>query len=137
LKSLLDGGLFYFTAKGGVLEMGNWNISINGVGAHNNGKDFDAEVMFSKFVAELRNAGHGISDATITIGSAIHDLPYHKDGDIYECYEHGSSKRLGCTTEPQFVGNKIRFAGSGSDAEYVVIAATHYSKVYSCIAVGS
>jgi len=51
--------------------MGNWNISIRGVGAHhneNNPKDVDR--IARRFVRELREAGHSILDAEITHGSA-------------------------------------------------------------------
>jgi hypothetical protein len=113
--------------------MGNWNISISGVGGHHNNLPTDAEAIFKKFVTELRGSGHSLSDATITIGSAIHDVPFHRDGDIYECYEMSSGKRLGCTSEPQYSGNRMRFAGSGSDQDYIVIGIIHNTKSYSCV----
>lgn len=51
--------------------MGNWNISIEGVGVHHN-KDLptDADKMAKKFVDELKAAGHTITKATITFGGA-------------------------------------------------------------------
>ncbi len=50
--------------------MGNWNISIEGVGAHHN-KDCeeDADKMARKFVGELKEKGHSLSHATFTHGS--------------------------------------------------------------------
>lgn len=49
--------------------MGNWNLSIHGVGCHHNKKlATDANRMFAKFVQELKAAGHSISRATITYG---------------------------------------------------------------------
>lgn len=49
--------------------MGDWNISIQGSGAHHNA-DFpeDAEKMAKRFVQELRGAGHSISSAMFTSG---------------------------------------------------------------------
>lgn len=49
--------------------MGNWNITIRGVGCHHNKKlDTDANRMAAKFVQELKDAGHHVSAATITHG---------------------------------------------------------------------
>ena len=49
--------------------MGNWNISINGLGAHHN-QDYpeDANKMAAKFVKDLKEAGHTVIDATFTHG---------------------------------------------------------------------
>lgn len=51
--------------------MGNWNITIQGVGAHHN-KDYskDANLMYEKFVKELREAGHYVHHASFTHGAA-------------------------------------------------------------------
>lgn len=51
--------------------MGNWNISIRGVGVHHN-KDLpaDADRMAHDFVEKLRAAGHSIVSAEITFGGA-------------------------------------------------------------------
>jgi len=61
--------------------MGNWNISINGVGCHHNGQPEDVDVMFHEFVNELRAKGHLVTDATFTYGGAETDklppLKYH------------------------------------------------------------
>jgi len=49
--------------------MGNWNISIRGVGAHHgkfNGQD--ANRMAARFVKELKNAGHTVVASSITFG---------------------------------------------------------------------
>lgn len=57
--------------------MGNWNISIRGVGAHHNWQDAegnpggnpkDADRMARRFVRELKEAGHSITGAEITHG---------------------------------------------------------------------
>ncbi len=50
--------------------MGQWNISIQGHGIHDNGVENDAEVMTKKFVDELTAAGHHVSSAHFTVGSA-------------------------------------------------------------------
>lgn len=49
--------------------MGQWNMTIRGTGAHHN-TDFpkDADRMLTRFVRELREAGHSIAGATITHG---------------------------------------------------------------------
>lgn len=54
--------------------MGNYNITIRGVGQHHNvsappaTRARDAEVMAAKFVAELQAAGHSITLAYVTTG---------------------------------------------------------------------
>lgn len=49
--------------------MGNFNISIEGVGIHHNkNTPNDANRMAQKFVKELEAAGHTIQKATITHG---------------------------------------------------------------------
>lgn len=50
--------------------MGNWNISIDGHGVHDNGLEYDAEVRLKEFIAQLLKDGHAINHASITIGSA-------------------------------------------------------------------
>ena len=49
--------------------MGNWNITIRGVGCHHN-KDLknDADRMAARFAQELKDAGHTVTSATITHG---------------------------------------------------------------------
>ena len=49
--------------------MGNWHISIQGVGAHHN-KDYagDANVMAKEFVEALTKAGQVVESATFTHG---------------------------------------------------------------------
>lgn len=61
--------------------MGNWNISIHGVGAHHNrGFPKDANRMAARFVEELKAAGHSVTAATITHGGEDNVL----DGAAYE-----------------------------------------------------
>jgi hypothetical protein len=49
--------------------MGNWNITVRGVGAHHNKLNAtDADRMAAKFVADLKAAGHSVIAASITCG---------------------------------------------------------------------
>lgn len=49
--------------------MGNWNITIRGVGSHHNrNHPADADRMAAKFVQDLKAAGHNVVGATITHG---------------------------------------------------------------------
>lgn len=49
--------------------MGNWHISIRGVGIHhNNGWLDDANVMTADFVRALKAAGHSVVSASFTYG---------------------------------------------------------------------
>lgn len=49
--------------------MGNWNITIRGVGIHHNRKQpTDANRMAAEFVKKLKDAGHMIVAASITHG---------------------------------------------------------------------
>jgi len=50
--------------------MGNWHISIDGHGVHDNGMDYDAEVRLKEFVDQLLKDGHAVHHASITIGGA-------------------------------------------------------------------
>lgn len=52
--------------------MGNWNINIQGVGCHHNGKpDLDADLAAIEFVAKLRAQGHTVEAASFTSGSKL------------------------------------------------------------------
>lgn len=49
--------------------MGNWNITVRGVGSHHNtANEKDADRMAAKFVQELKAAGHNVVAASITHG---------------------------------------------------------------------
>jgi hypothetical protein len=49
--------------------MGNWNITVRGVGIHhNNGRKDDANVMTADFVRALKAAGHSVVSASFTYG---------------------------------------------------------------------
>ena len=51
--------------------MGNWNITINGVGQHHNGQPRDVERLAAEFVERLRANGHTVTVAGVTTGSAV------------------------------------------------------------------
>jgi hypothetical protein len=59
--------------------MGNWNITIRGVGAHHN-KDYpkDANIMTADFVRSLKEAGHTVIAASFTHGGE-EDLTHVKN----------------------------------------------------------
>lgn len=49
--------------------MGDWNINIQGIGAHHNvNNEDDANIMAKNFVQELKDAGHQVKIATFTYG---------------------------------------------------------------------
>ena len=49
--------------------MGNWHISIKGVGSHHNDNDeADADRIAKEAVAKLKAAGHTLDKATFTHG---------------------------------------------------------------------
>ncbi len=57
-------------------RMGNWNISVRGIGPHHNEiLPTDADKMAKSFVRELIAAGHKIASAEITHGGADDLLP--------------------------------------------------------------
>lgn len=67
--------------------MGNWNINIQGVGAHHN-KDYpkDANVMAKNFVDELRAAGHCVEAATFTHGGKEQLIAQATGESLYATY---------------------------------------------------
>lgn len=54
--------------------MGNWNITIQGVGPHGNGIKEDAEQLYRKFVEDAKAAGHNIIHSSIHSSSAYFEL---------------------------------------------------------------
>ncbi len=49
--------------------MGNWNITVRGIGAHHNKDNLrDANVMTADFVRALKAAGHSVVSASFTYG---------------------------------------------------------------------
>ena len=51
--------------------MGNWSISIRGVGPHENGRPYDVEQIAADLTDKLREAGHNVTSATVTIGGEV------------------------------------------------------------------
>ncbi len=49
--------------------MGNYSITIEGVGSHDNGKYYDAEQMAASLVEELKAAGHTITHTSFVCGT--------------------------------------------------------------------
>jgi hypothetical protein len=45
--------------------MGNWHLSVQGVGPHHSGKPTDADALGKELVAKLRQAGHQITHASL------------------------------------------------------------------------
>lgn len=77
--------------------MGNWHISIEGVGSHHN-KDNppDADRMAAEFVEALKSKGHQISRASFTFGSSqrladVNASDMAIDLTKVERYDHGVS----------------------------------------------
>ena len=63
--------------------MGQWVITIQGTGCHNNpGNAGDAEKMGMRFVESLQNAGHMIESATFVAGSRQHIQPLPLDAGV-------------------------------------------------------
>ena len=56
--------------------MGNWNINIQGVGCHHNGKpEIDVDIAMKDIVELLKKQGHTIESATLTYGGKIDFTP--------------------------------------------------------------
>lgn len=56
--------------------MGNWNINIQGIGCHHNGRaDIDADLAAKEFVEKLKAQGHTIEHAEFTSGSKTDLMP--------------------------------------------------------------
>lgn len=50
--------------------MGNWNITIRGLGCHHNPDlETDADRMTAEFVEKLKAAGHTVASATFSTGA--------------------------------------------------------------------
>lgn len=61
--------------------MGNWNVTIQGVGCHHNNAPHDIESLTKKFVADVKAAGHSVSLANVTTGGLTDTMP---PGDFKE-----------------------------------------------------
>lgn len=56
--------------------MGNWNINIQGIGCHHNGKpEIDADLAAEEFVKKLKEQGHTIEHAEFTSGGKKDLMP--------------------------------------------------------------
>jgi len=53
--------------------LGNWNMTIQGVGAHGNGIEADIEQIYKRVLEEVKAGGHNIVHASITSGGAYFD----------------------------------------------------------------
>ncbi len=63
--------------------MGNYHISIEGQGAHHNGKEYDADEMARDLVKRLKEKGHSIFKASFTHGACDSlEAPQPKKGDF-------------------------------------------------------
>lgn len=51
--------------------MGNWDISIKGVGIHHNGREDDVEQLAAEFVKKLKEKGQTVGDAKLTYGGMV------------------------------------------------------------------
>ncbi len=68
--------------------MGNWHISIEGIGSHHNqALDEDANKLAAKFVKELKQEGHKVTKASFTYGGTD-----NLEGSWYESYLKGETK---------------------------------------------
>lgn len=50
--------------------MGNWSISIEGVGPNNNSLPTDADAIAQNIVDALKNAGQNVTKASFTYGGS-------------------------------------------------------------------
>lgn len=53
--------------------MGNWNMTIQGVGPHGNGIEADIEQIFKRVLEEVKANGHIILHSSVTAGGAYFD----------------------------------------------------------------
>jgi hypothetical protein len=51
--------------------MGNFNITVRGVGIHQSGSPNDVEQMTARFIDQLVYAGHNVMGGTVTIGGEV------------------------------------------------------------------
>jgi hypothetical protein len=51
--------------------MGDWIISIRGIGPHDNQKPFDVEFLLEKFLMDLKAAGHIEMEAIFSTNSRV------------------------------------------------------------------
>lgn len=58
--------------------MGQWNITIQGHGIHDNHLPEDADAMMQDFVDSLKEVGHEIESAHFTVGYAREVSPQER-----------------------------------------------------------
>lgn len=74
--------------------MGNWNITIRGVGPHHNvALKTDANQMAAAFVQALKDSGHSILAASITFGGEDDLTDTQAYLDTRNAYEQTELKR--------------------------------------------
>jgi len=93
--------------------MGNWNLSIHGVGPHDNLIAQDVEQIARRVVAELKAAGHAISHAFVTTGG-LHVIE-HNPANI-QTVVLPPAESFGAPLV-QLVGPLVGPAGSGETGE--------------------
>jgi len=97
--------------------MGNWSVTIRGIGQHHNEKPQDVEVLAGEFVARLLRAGQNVLSAHVTTGGEIDLLPrlesvhsadyaVNLGKEAYEAYcQHAGWKSLATGADlPQWAG---------------------------------
>ena len=72
--------------------MGNWNVTIRGVGPHHNQQPTDVEQIAAKAVAQLKEAGHNVVSATVTTGGEI-DLGSMADALVPDLRPHADKTK--------------------------------------------
>lgn len=104
--------------------MGNWNISIRGVGPHHNAQPFDAEQLAAELVDKLKAAGHRVVSAEVTYGGVevLEDGRYggEPNGQARSLLRIGQALRL---VVMLLLAGLVLLAGSVHAAELVTLAA--------------
>lgn len=67
--------------------MGNWTITIEGHGVHDNGVEHDAEARLAEFVGQLLKDGHQVHHATITVGGVRELVPGSSEQPAHYVYQ--------------------------------------------------
>ena len=102
--------------------MGNWNLTIAGVGSHHSGSAADVEQMAAKFADELKAAGHSVTRAHVTTTGGEIDV-LNRRGELLPIGHHhavivnGRSVDLG---ERAYYRNVVEAAGFDSERDLTV-----------------
>lgn len=67
--------------------MGNWTMTIEGHGAHDNGVEHDAEARLAEFAAQLLADGHQVHHVTITVGGVRQLVPATPEAPAHYVYQ--------------------------------------------------